>query len=165
MLVIQTMAYSEKVPFVVGSKIIDWAMGMMTKGELMRATATWKQAHFGAVTSGSLQLPCTDSKEDRSGEGVTPSQFSDPTASRGSAWMMVGDLSVPLRRLPSLHFGLLVNLVTLVCGDTACRSTCLLNWHKAPSCLSPWYKLPPMGSCTWGPLEYQFAWETWVPNP
>ena len=32
LLVIPTTTYSEKVLVVVGSKIIDWAMGMMTKG-------------------------------------------------------------------------------------------------------------------------------------
>ena len=36
----------------VGSKIIDRAMGMIMKGELVRATTTWKQAHFGAVMFG-----------------------------------------------------------------------------------------------------------------
>ena len=61
----------------VGSKIIDWVMGMMTKGELIRATATWKQDHFSAVMSGSVQLPCTDSKGDgEMGKEVTPPQAS-----------------------------------------------------------------------------------------
>ena len=32
----------------VGSKIIDWAMGETTKGELMKVTMTWRQVHFGA---------------------------------------------------------------------------------------------------------------------
>ena len=77
------MTYSEKVPVMVGSKIIDQVMGMMTKWELVRATMTWRQTNFGAVTSGSLQLPCTNSKEDRSGVEVTPSPSSDPAASRG----------------------------------------------------------------------------------
>ena len=27
----------------------------------MKATMTWRQAHFGAVDSGTLQLPCTSS--------------------------------------------------------------------------------------------------------
>ena len=40
------MTYSKLVTFMVRSKIIDWAIGMMTKGELTRATATWKQVHF-----------------------------------------------------------------------------------------------------------------------
>ena len=54
LLVIPTMTYSEKVPVMAGSEIIDWVMGMMTKGELTRETVTWKQAHFGAVMSESL---------------------------------------------------------------------------------------------------------------
>ena len=57
LLVIPTMTYSEKVLIMVRSKIIDRAMGMMTKGELMRAATSWKQAHFGEVMSRSLQLP------------------------------------------------------------------------------------------------------------
>ena len=57
-LVIPTTTYSEKVPVMVGSMIIGRAMGMITKGELVRTTATWKQAHFSAVISRSLQLPC-----------------------------------------------------------------------------------------------------------
>ena len=57
LLVILTMTYSKKVPVMVGSKIIDRAMAMITKGELARATVTWKQAHLGVVMSVSLQLP------------------------------------------------------------------------------------------------------------
>ena len=61
LLIILTTTYSEKVLVMVESKIIDWMMGMMTNGELVRATVTWKQAHFGVVMFGSLQLPHTDS--------------------------------------------------------------------------------------------------------
>ena len=57
LLVIPTTTYSTKVLLMVGSKIIDRALGMITKGELLRATMTWKQAHFGAVMPGTLQLP------------------------------------------------------------------------------------------------------------
>ena len=57
LLVIPTMNYAKKVPVVVGSKIIDRAMGMMMKGELAKATVTWKQAHFGVVMLGLLQPP------------------------------------------------------------------------------------------------------------
>ena len=60
------MTYSKKVPVVVGSKIIDQAMGVITKGELTKATMTWRQAHFGTVMSGSLRLSHTSS----SGIGV-----------------------------------------------------------------------------------------------
>ena len=37
----------------VGSKIINRAMGMIRKGELAKATMAWRKAHFGAVMSGS----------------------------------------------------------------------------------------------------------------
>ena len=57
LLVILTSTYSMKVPVMVGSKIIERLMGMITKGELVKATMTWKQAHFGVVMSGSLHLP------------------------------------------------------------------------------------------------------------
>ena len=77
------MTYSEKVPVIVRSKIIDRVMGMMTKGELVRATTTWKQTHFSMVMSRLLQLPCTYSKGNGEvGKGVTLSLGSNPTASR-----------------------------------------------------------------------------------
>ena len=57
MLVIPTTTYSETVLVMVGFEIIDRAMSIITKGELMKVTTTWRQAHFGAVMSGSLQLP------------------------------------------------------------------------------------------------------------
>ena len=41
LLAIPTMAYAERVPVVVGSKIIDKALGCMTAGEVAKATATW----------------------------------------------------------------------------------------------------------------------------
>ena len=41
LLAIPTMAYAEGVLVIVGSKIIDRALGYMTVGELAHATATW----------------------------------------------------------------------------------------------------------------------------
>ena len=63
LLAIPTTAYTERVPVVVGLKIIDRALSCMTVGELACATATWQQAHFGAVMSGSLQLSCSSSEK------------------------------------------------------------------------------------------------------
>ena len=45
------------------AQIIDKALSCMTAGELTKATATWQQAHFGAVISGSLQLSCSSSEK------------------------------------------------------------------------------------------------------
>ena len=49
LLVIPTTTYSKTVP----------ALSLMTMGELAKATTTWRQAHFEAVMSGSLQLSCS----------------------------------------------------------------------------------------------------------
>ena len=63
----------------VGSKIIDRALRLMTKGELAKATTTWRQAHFGAVMSGLLQLTHKSSVKTKMGEGIGhPSTKSDP---------------------------------------------------------------------------------------
>ena len=57
LLVIPTMTHSETVLVMVGSKIIDRAKSIITKGVLVKVSMTWKQVHLGAVISGSLQLP------------------------------------------------------------------------------------------------------------
>ena len=61
LLVIPATTYAKKILVMVGSKIIDRAMGMIMKWEQTRATTAWKQAHFDVVVLGSLQLPheCT----------------------------------------------------------------------------------------------------------
>ena len=63
LLAIPTTAYTERVPVMVGSKIIDKALSCMTVGELTKATVTWQQAHFGAVMSGLLQLSHSSSEQ------------------------------------------------------------------------------------------------------
>ena len=63
LLVKPTMTCSEAVPVVVGSKIINRALSLMTKGELAKA-------HFGAVISWSLQLTHTTSDKTGMREGV-----------------------------------------------------------------------------------------------
>ena len=53
------MTYSQMVPVMVGSKSIDKALSVITKGELEKAATMWRQGHFGAVMLGSLQLSHT----------------------------------------------------------------------------------------------------------
>ena len=102
LLVLLTTSYSEK--DLVGSKIIDQAMGMMTEGKCLMAAATWKQAHFSAIVSGMLQLHCTNSKEDgKVGMEVTPPQDLILQHPGCPAWMIIWELSIPLRRLPFPH--------------------------------------------------------------
>ena len=50
----------------------------MTAGEFVEATMTWRQAHFGAVMLGSLQLSCSGSGESKMEERANcSSQKSD----------------------------------------------------------------------------------------
>ena len=73
LLVIPTMTYSKTVMVVVGTKIIDKALSLMTAGELAKATMTWRQAHFGAVMSGSLELSHCSSDKSEVTKGATSS--------------------------------------------------------------------------------------------
>ena len=57
----------------VGTKIIDKALSLMTAGELAKATMTWTQAHCGAVMLGSMQLSHSNSDESEVTKGATSS--------------------------------------------------------------------------------------------
>ena len=70
LLVIPTMTYSETVLVMVGSKIINKVLSLMTIGELVKATTTWQQAHFGAVMLGLLQLSHSGSHKNSLGKGA-----------------------------------------------------------------------------------------------
>ena len=70
LLVIPTMTYSKMVLVMVGSKIKDRALSLMTQGELAKVTTTWRQAHFGAVISGSLQLSHMSLNKSQSGRAT-----------------------------------------------------------------------------------------------
>ena len=73
LLVIPTMTYSKTVPVMVGTKIINKALSLMTVGELAKATTTWRQAHFGAVMLGLLQLSHSSSDKSEMTKGATSS--------------------------------------------------------------------------------------------
>ena len=79
MLVILTTTYGNKVLVIAGSKIINRAMKVITKGELARATQTWRQTHFCAVMYGLLQLSCKCTGEQSYCWGAPPSVYSGPT--------------------------------------------------------------------------------------
>ena len=79
LLVIPTTTYSKTFAVMVGTKIIDKALSLMTVGELTKATTTWRQALFGAVMLGSLQLSHSSSDKSKITKGATSfSQESDP---------------------------------------------------------------------------------------
>ena len=104
LLVIPTMTHSEKVPVMDRSKIVDRLMGMITKGELVRATTTWKQVHFGVVLSGLLQLSQKVARGmqvlQRGSLTVQPLTLQHP---RNFAWMMSRGMSIPHGASPFVH--------------------------------------------------------------
>ena len=73
LLVIPTMTYSKTVPVMVGTKIINKALSLITMGELTKATMMWRQVHFGAVMSESLQLSCSSSGKSKVTTGAASS--------------------------------------------------------------------------------------------
>ena len=83
LLVIPIMTYSKMVLVMVGSKLIDRALTLMTKEELAKVTTIWRQAHFGAVMLESLQLSCMSLNKSGVGEEVShPSQSGVPVEVR-----------------------------------------------------------------------------------
>ena len=67
------MTYSKTVPVVVGTKIIDKALSLMTAGELAKATMTCRQSHFGVFMLGLLQLSHSSSDKSKVTKGATSS--------------------------------------------------------------------------------------------
>ena len=157
------MTFSEKTPFVVGSKIIDWAMRIITKGELTKATMTWKQANFGTVMSRSLQLPTLAQTElGWKSRWFIPLQGLSLWRWRNSAWTMSGVPSTPhWRSLFPIWYSQCAWQYqcqgTLYVGPCASRPNA-----RPPSCLLQWWQLLPMESYIWGPLQCPCVYTTWV---
>ena len=128
LLVILTMTYSEQVLVMEGSKIIDRAIRMITKGELARATMTWKQLYLSHSSC---------STKWKGGQGcckrVTPSTAPNPTAPKE---FCLDDVQghVCTTQLVSIHpFGTINIHGTQTSEGTVCRSMCLLSQHEAPA--------------------------------
>ena len=98
-------------------------MGVITKGELAMATETWRQAHFGTVMSGSLQLAHQCSRVERAlAELGTPFwKLQPPLHIRNFAWMMSRATSSPLRRSQSPFLGLWMSMVGKMSEGPACN--------------------------------------------
>ena len=138
MLVIPTTTYSEKVPAMVGSKIIDRVMGNDDKGGTHKGNCDQETGPLWC-SHVKVTLAAMHRLKGKWGSGSIPPHSPILQHPRSSAWMMSGDLSVPLGRLPFPCLGSSAYMVTQASEDTACKSTCLLSQHKAPSCPPLWY--------------------------
>ena len=142
LLVIPTMTYANKVLVMVGSKIIDRAMGIITKGKLAKATMIWRHDHFSVVMSVSFQLPLKCARGNRGlMKGYPLQQPPTPLHIRSSAWMMSRGTSVPHRGLPFLHSGPKISMARQTPKGNVCGSMCLQSQPRDPSCL------PPLAGC------------------
>ena len=155
LLVIPTMTYSEKVPVMVGSKIIDQAMGVITKGSSQMQPQPGDRIILGLSCLGCYNCPTLAQTElgwkrrqSIPPQGLTSWQW------RSSAWMMSRPQFTLHGRLLSLHSVLSVYMAMPVSGDTVCRFTCWWSQHQAPSCLHQWCWLQPTESYIWFPLRY-----------
>ena len=120
--VMPTMTYSKTVLVIVCTKIIDKALSLMTMGELAKATTTWRQAHFGAVMSGSLQLSCSSSGKREVTTGKQ-APFNKVTLWRcGSSDSMTSKVQfAPYRKSPYPHLALSMHGQAPVSRDTVCK--------------------------------------------
>ena len=106
LLVIPTMTYSKTVLVMVGTKVINKAMSLMTAGELAKATITWRQAHPGAVMLGLLQLSHSSSDKSEMTKGAISSSLqSDPVEVWKFQLNGVKDLVCTTQKVTILPFG------------------------------------------------------------
>ena len=151
---------------VVGSKIIDRALSLITKGELEKVTMTWRQAHFRAVMSGSLQLSHANSSKTGMEEEVS---HSSPDSDPMEVWKFcLDDLRCPVcttHRVTIPPFG-----TASVHANTSIKGHCM-QVHVLME-LMPGPQLPAvvvltvtMESCILGPQGYLPACATWAPVP
>ena len=127
---------------------------MITKGELARATMTWKEEQFA------VQL-CLDHSsclaEVHQGETgilwnrLPSSTIPDPYCTKGilSGWYP-GACLYHTGQSPFPPLGPSTYTTTQTSKGIACRSTCLPSQHGAPSCLLSWLWLLQMGNYTQG---------------
>ena len=139
LLIIPTMTYSEKATPVVGSKSIDQAMRIITKGELTKMTMTWKQAHFRAVMTRSLELPHTGPNGTRVEKEVIHSSLRVDTIEVKQ--FCLDNIQDPICTTWKVTIPPLAQSVYMampVSGNTVCGSMCLQSQCQTPSCLPQW---------------------------
>ena len=149
LLVIPTMTYSKMVPVMVGTKIIDKALSVMTTGELAKATMPWRQAHLGAVMLGSLQLSCRGSDKREIGERAKFSpKSSDPVEVQKFQLDDVKGLVHTTQKVTIPPFGT-IN----VWANTSVRAHCKWVHVLAELALSPQLSVAVVPIATYGELQ------------
>ena len=152
--VIQTVTYSKTVPVMIGSKVIDRALSLMTKGELAKVTTTWRQVHFGAVMSGLVQLTCTSSDKTKMGVGIShPSMKSDPMEGRK---FCLNDIKAPVNTTQKVTIPPFSTVN--VQADSSVKGHCI--WVHILTEPAPGPQLPTavVPTATYGELHCRSSW-------
>ena len=161
LLVISTTTYSKTVSVMEGTKIIDKALSLITVGDLAKATMTWRQAHFGAVMLGSLQLSYSSSDKSEMTKGATSSsQQGDPVEVLKFQLNDVKSLVCTTQKVTIPHLALSIYEPTPVPRDTACEYMSSWSWHLVSSCQQQWYPQLPVEKYTLVLQGYQSACAT-----
>ena len=149
LLVIPTMTYSKTVPVVVDTKIIDKALSLMTVGKLTKATTTWRQTHFRAVMSGSLQLfHCSSDKSEMAKEATSSSQVSDPVEVQKFQLNDVKGLVCTIQKVTILSFGTVNGQ-----ANTSVRGHCMQVHVLTELALGPQLPAAVVSTDTYGELH------------
>ena len=142
------MTYSQMVPVMVGSKIIDRALSVITKGELKKAASMWRQAHFGAVMSGSLQLSQTNSsKMGKEEEFSHSSPGSDPVEVQKFSLDDVKGQVHTTQKVTILPFS-----TVSVCANTSVKGHCMQVHLLTELTLGPWLPAAVVPTVKYGEL-------------
>ena len=154
LLVIPTMTYSEKVSVMVGSKIIDQAMGVITKGELANMTMTWRQAHFRTVMSRSLQLPHTSANGTRVEKEVIHSSPGVNTIEVKE--FCLDDVKGPVHT--TWRFTIPPFSTVSIHGDTSVRGQCMQVHMLTEQTPGPHLSTSVVPTVTYGELHLGSSW-------
>ena len=139
LLVILTMTYSQTVPVMIGSKIIDRALSVITKGELEKVTTTWRQAHFGAVRARSLQLSHINPSKTGMEEEVSHSSPGSDTVEVQK--FSLDDVKGPVCTIQKVTLPLLGTVS--VCANTSVKGHCMqvhVLMEPMLGCQQRWYQ-------------------------
>ena len=161
-----TMTYSKTVPVIVGTRIIDKAPSLMTTGELATTTMTWRQAHFGAVMLGSLQLSCSSSGQSKVTAGAASSFEQGGTVEVQKFWLNdIKGLVCTTQKVTIPPFSMVNIWANTSVKGHFMQVHVLMELALGASCQQQLYPQLPMGNYTLVPQGYQSIYTIYMPMP
>ena len=144
----------------VGTKIIDKALSLVTVGSLQKLPWHGDRLTLGQSCWGCCNSPVAAQTNVRWQKGPQAPLL---WRCRSSDSMMSKVWFSPHRRSPFWHLAPSMYGPIPVSGDTACEYMSSQSWHLVPSCQPQWYPQLPMGNYILVPQGYQSAGATCAP--